>query len=164
MDHLPWIICHVVGEKLSVISLSSEQQNFQRLERELPLDVACLTVDERGLLLWHEFERIQGDIMTALTNADDLLIPPADEALLDPTDLTDWLGERVDQTQDGLLFVTHRQRMPVERIPAEERENIGGDAFGYTKNNTALERGHDFPRHAHRSCTVTLLIYDLEFV
>ena len=164
MDHLPWVICHVDGEKLSEISLSSERQDFERLQREFPLDVACLTVDERALLLWHEFERAQRDIMTALTNADDLLVPLADEALLDPTDLTDWLGERVDQTQDGLLFVTHRQRMPVERIPAEERENIGGDSHGYTKKNTALERGHDFPRHVYRSCTVTLLIYALEFV
>lgn len=89
--------------------------------------------------------------MAALTNASGLTFPR--QGALEMGDLTDWLDERIDRTRDGLLFTNYRN--PMERISAEERDNIGGAKLGCTKAGSQ-ERGHDFPRHAHRSCTVTL--------
>lgn len=159
----PWIVCHIVGEKLDEICFFSDQPSRQQLQRERPLHVECLTVDERTLLLWHDFERSWKDIMSALTYADRVMLLQQGTRA-DPRDLTDWLEERVDPTQDSLLFTLYRRDIPAERISAEERKNIGGAKLGYTKRDSALERGPDFPRHAHRSCTVTLLVHDMELV
>ncbi len=101
--------------------------------------------------------------MSALTCADRaMLLQQGTRA--DPRDLTHWLEERIDQTQDSLLFALHRRDAPVERISAENRKNIGGAKLGYTKRDSALGRGHAFSQHAHRSCTVTLLVHDMELV
>lgn len=89
-------------------------------------------------------------IMAAMTNAGGFALQEKEMTI---ADLETWLDERIDKTEDfGVRFSKHRHAS--ESIAAETRDQHGGEMVGYVRAG-GKERGHQFDRFEHRSCTVT---------
>lgn len=157
---------HYVGR--NVFLQEEEQRAVQPKEAEKEVEpwkdrttffVSQVKHFQKGFLWPHvqectSLEKTHSNIMAALTNASGLALRED----MTQADLEAWLTERIDLEAEGnvgVLFTNVRQGGAPERIAAEERDRQGGDMLGYKKKRPRAQRGHDFERHVHRSCTAT---------
>ena len=159
---------HYVGRNLYLLeaNIATDQRlpvpSFAQKEGEEWKDLTTFEASEvthfSKYFLWPHvvectnLQTTRARIMAAMTNAGGFVLQ---ERELTMADLENWLDERIDQKEDsGLLFSKHRPAS--ESIAAEIRDQRGGEMVGYVKAGEQ-QRGHQFSRHEHRSCTVTRL-------